>query len=130
MAIFAIKTRKIWKTFWEPLPPTWQRPPMMSTKKSPRASGMIWCTASMGRILKTLSAIFQIQLTAAVWNGVSRGVFIWFSQGVSEKSPALSHSTKKQRLLRYKTLSVCAFAANIPSDDNEQYVLATGIYEV
>ena len=27
-------------------------------------------------------------------------------------------------------LSVCAFAANIPSDDNEQYVLATGIYEV
>lgn len=27
-----------------------------------------WCTVSMDRMLKTLSAISQIRLTAAVWN--------------------------------------------------------------
>ena len=39
----------------------------------------IWCTVSMDRMLKTLSAISQIRLTAAVWNRSCRSVSIWFS---------------------------------------------------
>ena len=42
-------------------------------------SGTIWCTASMDRMLKTLSDISRIRLTAAVWNGSCRSVSIWFS---------------------------------------------------
>ena len=44
-----------------------------------QTSGMIWCTASMDRMLKTLSAISRIRLTVAVWNGSYRSVSIWFS---------------------------------------------------